>query len=433
MTSAPFTLTSLDRNYLHMASARCPMHWSLLVEMAPSGDRLTAAALRDRVRSRARRYPMFGANLYERRFRGPRVEAAEDWDPGGNVVTAAVTDPIGLRRWVAANLEVPLPPTRPRWQVALVDVASTRCQYLVVSADHCIADGLASAGFAALVADEESDGLGQFERFLTTERFTMPSIDAATAKASIRGLGRTWIEGGLARRRRWPALSRASGRAVEYFSVPTSRLRELTRATDTTTLEYILAAVGVALGDVRARYAPRADRVRVTMPMTLDPALRHTGNAVGLAFLAVPLGEPRIDVQAAAARRRVARITATRSEFALPWLSGGERLVPWTIQRAVSRGFYRLLRPDVAVGVTPGYARTRSVLGQAVSRIYPFTPLAGYSAAVSVLTLGRETTFGIISDRFAVPGCETALATGLDRIIANHHAELSTHPLRPTG
>ena len=53
MTSAPFTLTSLALNYLHMASARGPIHWSLLVEMAPSGDRLTAAALRERTRSRS--------------------------------------------------------------------------------------------------------------------------------------------------------------------------------------------------------------------------------------------------------------------------------------------------------------------------------------------------------------------------------------------
>ena len=433
MTGAPFTLTSLDRNYLHMASPRCPMHWSLLIEMAPGSHRLDAETLRERVRSRVRRYPDIRGEAAHSAASRSRVEAAEDWDPAENVVTATVTDPIGLRRWVAANLEVPLPATRPRWQLALVDVASTRCQHLVVSADHCIADGLASAGFAALVADEESDGLGQFERFLTTDRFTMPSVDTATARASLGGMGRSWIEAGLARRRRWPALSRASGRAIEYFSVPTSRLRELTRATDTTTLEYVVAAVGVALGDVHARYAPRADRVRVTVPMTLDPALHHTGNAVGLAFLAVPLDEPRIDIQAAAARRGVARITTTRSELALPWLSGGERLVPWPIQRAISRGFYRLLRPDVAVGVTPGYARTRSVLGQPVSQIYPFTPLAGYSAAVSVLTLGRETTFGIISDRFAVPGCETALATNLDRIIANHHAELSRHRLRPTG
>ena len=108
-------------------------------------------------------------------------------------------------------------------------------------------------------------------------------------------------------------------------------------------------------------------------------------------------------------------------ELALPAIAGRSRLLPWPAQRLASIGAMRLLHPDIILGVNPGFSSARSVFGNRISRVYPFSPLNYASIAISALRLGSLTSFGIVSDPVALPGYLPRLTEYLRHTIDDPH------------
>jgi diacylglycerol O-acyltransferase / wax synthase len=420
---APFKLSPIDENYLHMASANQPMHVCLLLELSAHGDPLTLNALRARIRERAFRFDIFQSVIRHGTMRKPKVQIAEGWDPATNVTETTVHDHRGLRQWVAQHMDVPLTDTTPRWRVTLVHVSEPARQFIVVSIDHCLADAVAAPGFLALLLDSEGPGLDQ-PRFLTAERFPQPKVPLSAARSALSALGRSWYQGRTPGR--WPSIASTSRRAVDTFSIPTQVLRDLTRATHTSTTEYLLAVLGQALSNLRADYAPEAHSARILLSVTLDPSFRHTGNAEGLALVNVPLGVADLDARIRSSQDEVNNVAQCRPELALPALSPGQKILPWALRRAISKGVFGLIRPDVALSITPAFLRSRTILGKDVMRVFPVAPLTVFSVVVATYTVGDDVTFGITSDDAALPDGGRRLAAELQQLFYDHDSRVAT-------
>ena len=416
-------LTDLDKNFLHIETRRRPMHWAVLFDLENSGGPISIDQLRGRIRERALAYDIFQLGISRGKWRKPLVGRASETELADNVDQVFVGTDSDATVWVSRLMGRPLTGSRPRWRIWLLNQERPKRQRIAVCAHHVLADGMAAAGFSALFADGSPEELRHFERFLTADRFELGPIDKSDAKRAIRSFRTSWYEGSA--RPRWPRLT-SGRREVGYLSVPTVELLRMATQCSASVSEYILACVGVALNACPpdGRGLPR--KVRTLVPVTLDPGLHHTGNAVGLTFLNIPGSTSGFDDHLAECRQQMGAVAKYQPELALPAIAGQSRLLPWPAQRLASIGTMRLLRPDIILGVNPGFSSARSVFGNRISRVYPFSPLNYASMAISVLVLGGVTTFGIVSDPAALPGYLPRLIGCLRNTIADPHQSNAT-------
>lgn len=426
MTSAPtgdadlsvvgpeaLTFTTIDRNYLHMQSPGQPMQWTLVFELDPL-RRIDLEVLRRRVGQRAQQYELFRTVVTGGSVRKQRAIRVERIEVSHHVVEHVVDGTAGLWTLIAQGMAAALDARRPPWRVNLITDQHDGRQHLVIMAHHCLADGVAAAGFAALVVDTDDEAaVGQFERFLTSPRFVPPATGVAQGLKSTHSFYRSWREG---QGSRWPSLTPGSGREAYGLSIPTAQIRRASARAGASTGEYLMAAMAAGT----ARIASAGDSssvVRAMVPISLDPNVRHTGNAAALALVNIPVAAPSLNAQLDSVRAQFGAIAEQRPELALPWLSQGESVVPWFGQRLLARGGMRLIQPDVCLGVSPAFTRLRSVCESEVRKVYPFTPLAGYSLAASALVLGLEVSIGIVADSESRPGYAQALGMELEMLL----------------
>jgi diacylglycerol O-acyltransferase len=416
-------LTNLDHDFLHIETRRRPMHWAVLLDLENSGDPISIDHLRDRVRERALAYDAFQLGISRGKWRKPLVGRASETELADNVDQVFVGTDSDATAWVSRLMGCPLTGSRPRWRIWLLNQERPKRQRIVLCAHHVLADGIAAAGFGALFADGTAQDLQHFERFLTADRFELGPIDKSDAKCAIRSFRTSWHEGSA--RPRWPRLS-SGRRQVGYLSVPTVELRRMATKRSASVREYILACVGVALNACPPDGRGLPSKVRTLIPATLDPRLHHTGNATGFAFVNIPGATSGFDDHLAECRQQMEAVAEHRPELALPAITQQSRLLPWPAQRLASIGTMRWLHPDIDVGVNPGFSSARSVFGNQISRVYPFSPLVYTSMAISVLLLGDATSFGIVSDPAALPGYLPRLIGCLRNTIDDPHQRNAT-------
>jgi diacylglycerol O-acyltransferase len=416
-------LTNLDHDFLHIETRQRPMHWAVLFDLEDSGEQISIDQLRGRVRERALAYDAFQLGISRGKWRKPIVGRASETELADNVDQVFLGTDSDATAWISRLMSRPLTGSRPRWRISLLNEERPRRQRIVVCAHHVLADGIAAAGFGALFADGSPEELRHFERFLTADRVELGPIDKSDAKRAIRSFRTSWHEGSA--RPRWPKLS-SGRREVGYLSVPTVELSRMATQCSASVREYILACVGVALNACPpdGRGLPR--RIRTLIPVTLDPRLQHTGNATGFAFLNIPGSTSNFDDHLADSRQQMKAVAQDRPELALPAIAGQSRLLPWPAQRLASIATMRLLHPDIDVGVNPGFSSARSVFGNPISRVYPFSPLAYTSMAISVLVLGGVTSFGIVTDPAVLPGYLPRLIGCLRNTIDDPHQSHAT-------
>ena len=416
-------LTDFDNEFLHIESMRRPMHWAVLFDVEDSGDPISIDQLRDRIRERALAYDVFQLCFSRGKWRKPLVRRASETELADNVDQVFVGTDSDATAWISQLMSRPLTGSGPRWRISLLNQERPKRQRIVVCAHHSLADGIAAAGFGALFADGSPEELRHFERFLTADRFELGPIDKSEAKRAIRFLRTSWHEGSA--RPRWPRATSGT-HEVGYLSVPTVELMRMASRHSASVVEYILSCVGVALNECPpdGRGLPR--KVRTLVPVTMDPRLQHTGNAVGLALLNISGSTSNFDDHLADCRRQVEAVAKHRPELALPALAEQSRLLPWPAKRLGSIGTMRLLHPDIVVGINPGFTSARTVFGNRISRVYPFSTLTFSSMAISALVLGGVTTFGIVSDPAALPGYLPGLIGCLRNTIADPHQSNAT-------
>ncbi|AFU03179.1 wax ester/triacylglycerol synthase domain-containing protein [Nocardia brasiliensis] len=401
-------LTELDCVHLRLDSAGHPMHWLLALRLAP-GASIAVDRLRARVAERAGAHALYQLCLPERPRRRPVFVAAAD--PAVRVRHAAVPDHSGLLRVIEQRMATALPRSVPPWDITLVDEADRGGQTVLLRVHHCLSDGLAAPGFAALVVD--TDTAHDYERFVTAQRF--PFKRALTWRTCTE-VPRQYRAARPLRRagRVLPFPPADCARRVAEFSIPIRTLRQHAADALGSSTEYLLAAAAAAYRQV----IPGTDRggLRVMVPVTLDAAARHTGNATVSAFLAVDPAGPGMADQVRAVRERLAAVDPVDQGRALASAGVDLQYLPW---RAQTRLMARMVRDTcrLSVSVTPGFAMRRTVFGHDVDATVPFSPLMADELMVTALILRDRLTVGVVSDPRVLPGAVSDFAESLRALL----------------
>lgn len=419
--STPSTeLTPPDHTYLYMDTPSRPMHWAMVLELG-EGAALSLDAIRERVRERAARYELFRMGIREGRWRAPEVVIADQIDVAQHVTAAVYDDDRDLERKISELLGTHLPRVQPFWQITLfspnAESRSGSGQFVLLRVHHSISDGIAGAAFAALLADGSPDELAEFDRFATSPRFRVAEVEATAlkdAKASFNAQHAAAKTG-----RGWPRLTKSGRREHALYSESTRTLRRTAKKYGASVQELIVAAIGAAVSSLPPSTAKAVtENIRVTLPVTLDPEFRHTGNAVSVSLLNLPGNQPDLTAQINCAHEQLTLIAQTRPELALAAADNLPRM-PWPIQRAIVNASMAHMSPDIHIGVNPGFSRVRSVLGADIAGLTALSPLAGYSFSVTALILGTRTTFGIVTDAQALPGYATDFVSRFQQVLAD--------------
>ncbi|MCX5041648.1 WS/DGAT domain-containing protein [Aldersonia sp. NBC_00410] len=408
-------MTDLDMQFLRLERRAQPMHWAITFELDEHADHLSLGELRTRVRERSAASHRFDILVPDRGWRRPvpsTMAADSDVD---QVEAVLVDDHAALQVLLGRMLSRQLDRTRPLWRVTLVTVEETGRQYIVLRGHHSMADAISAGGFAWLFADSDVNS-SQFSRFLDSSHYEVPPIGVRATARSLTGLGRSWREGAASGR--LPKVSRTGERRARIIKIPTVQFRACARAHSASLMELLCASVGAALS--RNQFDPKhpVSLFRTTIPVTLDPELRHVGNAVSMAMLNIRGDEPDLAKQFVHVRTQLESAKRDRTELATYQLSRTPRL-PWPVERFLTRGYFAALRPDIDVTLSPAFSNTSSALGRKVSAVYPLGPLMGYPLAINALVLGDTVAVGITADATSLHGYEQVIGTAiLDLIMA---------------
>ncbi|MGJ0120141.1 wax ester/triacylglycerol synthase domain-containing protein [Williamsia sp. MIQD14] len=403
-----------DFTYLHMDTPARPMHWSMVLEIAGGDAPVGIDEIRDRVRSRVARYDVFGVGVRGGRWRRPDivVTPADAIDIDHHVVATEVADAAARDRMIAELCATHLRRPDPFWHITLMTVAESGEQLLVLRVHHSLSDGLAGAAFAALLADGTPEQLAEFDRFGAGPRFRVGDVDPDVLADARAAHDEQWKAGRSGRG--WPALTRSGRREIATVSVSTRDLRRAAKRHEATVHEFVLGAVGRTLS-AHPPTATGPENIRVTLPATLDPTFRHTGNAVSVTLLNLAGDDTDLDRQIARSREQLSLIETRRAALALA--ATGHPSPPWPVMRAIVGASMSRMAPDIHIGVNPGFSRVRSVLGRRIVSLTPLSPLGGYSFSVTSLVLGDRTTFGIVTDPQALPGYAARFAAAFDELL----------------
>lgn len=416
MTS-PTELAPPDYTYLALETRSAPMHWAMVLELAPGGAHLTIDEVRARVRERTGLFDLFRVGVPASRWRRPAAVLAGSVDVDTQVAQAEFDDLADLHRQLAELHRTALPRPEPLWHITLFTPRGDGAQYVLLRVHHGLSDGIAGAAFAALLADGTPEELTEFERFATSPRYRIPAIEPEQLKQSKAAFDEQWKAGQQGRA--WPALTRSGRRDIALTGISTRDLRRAARRHDATVHEFVLAAVGRTLSTAPPATATgSAENLRVTLPVTHDQAFRHTGNAVLVSLLNLPGAATDLGRQLERCRAELTTIEQRRPELALA-ATDAIPAVPWPLQRAIAGASMKRMSPDIHIGINPGFSRIRSVLGRAIAALTPISPLVGYSFSVTCLILGTRTSFGIVTDPAALgDGYAAAFAENFDRVLS---------------
>ncbi|GAC70647.1 wax ester/triacylglycerol synthase domain-containing protein [Gordonia soli] len=404
-----------DFTYLHTDTDSSPGHWSIVLELADGAEPLTLGAVRDRVRERVSLFDLFRIGVAGGRETPPEIVVADAVDVDRHVTELRFTDRADLYRQIAAELETALPRPDPFWRITLL-TSDDAGQFVLLKVHHCVSDGIAGAAFAALLADGSPEELSEFERFATSPRFRVGEVDPDTLASSRAAFEEQWAAGEI--ERTWPKLTSSGRREMALFSASTRDLRRAAKNHGASVHEFLLGAIGRSLSLAPPNPDASASEIlRVTLPVTLDPAFRHTGNAVAIALLNLAGNETDLDRQIERARAELATIESKNIELALA--AGDDVLqIPWADMRSIVGESMARMSPDIHIGINPGFSRVRSVLGVPIAELTPVSPLVGYSFSVTCLILGKSTSFGIAVDAEALPGYADTFVEQFARVLA---------------
>ncbi|WP_018180268.1 wax ester/triacylglycerol synthase domain-containing protein [Jongsikchunia kroppenstedtii] len=405
-----------DFTYLHTDTDSAPAHWAMVLELGDEGSPLTLDAIRERVGARVGLFDLFRIGVYGGRDTEPEIVVAETVDLEAHVTEQTVEDQAALMSAIADALSEPLPRPRPFWTITLFTVAASGKQSLLLKVHHSLSDGIAGAAFAALLADGSADDLAEFERFATSPRFRVGVVDDDQLARSRAAFEEQWAAGSAGRG--WPALTGSGRRDIALHSASTKELRRAARRHGASVHEFLIGAIGrtVSIAPPESD-GPQSENIRVTLPVTLDSAFRHTGNAVAISLLNLPGSEADFDAQIERARAELKLIEEQRLELALAAVDDAPP-VPWAQMREIVGASMERMSPDIHIGINPGFSRVRSVLGHSMADLTAISPLIGYSFSITGLILGGRSSFGIVADAAALPGYPARFAKAFAEVLA---------------
>jgi len=356
-------------------------------------------------------------------------------------------DKVELQALVAELASQPLDPTRPLWQMHLVEnyhgVSGER-QALIVRIHHCIADGIALIGVLLSMAEADARGTPVRDHPVTAESGPVEGatrwealLRPATA-AVVRAID--WsasAAGGVARRAadalQVPERAADAARLALRFArdavditfmksdsktrfkgkpgiaksvawtepLPLDEVKCISRALGCSINDVLLASVAGALRAYLVEHGDAVDgfELRAMVPVNLRPAgnAHQLGNRFGLVPLLLPVGIENPLLRLAEVRRRMATLKTSFQPLLAMGLLGVVGFAPQFVQNQTLNLFSS--KATAVMTNVPGPSEALYMAGARMSQAMFWVPQSGsIGMGVSILTYGGGVQFGLITD-----------------------------------
>jgi len=429
-----------------------------LLDPVPGWDRLLAAhewasRMVPRMRQRVAE-PLFGVGT-------PTWVTVSELDLSRHVHRVALPAPGSMRQLLDVVQDfaaAPFDRSRPLWEALLVEgLADGRAGY-VVKSHHSVTDGLGAVQLITRLHSRTPEhdpgrpepplpGPADASRFRLLTGQLAGAARAAPAEALRQGIGlagslaRPWetasrAAGQVAGAARWlgtatgPAragsallASRGGGWHFELIDVPLADLKAGAKAAGGSLNDGLLAAVIGGFRRYHERHGATAGRLTVGFPISLrtqdDP---QGGNRFTGARFTADLAEADPAARIATVRQFVltARAASAARADAVPAALGP--VLGWLPPPVIAAVSGRLTSTnDVQVSNVPGVPYPVYIAGSRITHMYPFGPLPGCAAMITLISHNEECCIGTNTDTAAVTdpaGLIEDLRAGLDEVIA---------------
>jgi diacylglycerol O-acyltransferase / wax synthase len=438
-------LASVDVAWLHMDEPTNPM----VITIAMFFDApLDYQQLRTRVEERLLAFDRFRQRVVTWRGGTPH------WEPDPRFALKAHLHRLGLpgaggdeelRELLGDLISSPLDPTRPLWQLYLVDHYGAGC-VVVVRIHHCLADGMALLQIfnefldqpispAAPAAEALAAAPGPidqaFEALGAAVRSTEQALQEGWGWISHpeRALG--LLGGGAAVLSKLALMGpdapsilkgKLSGikRAAWSEPSPLSEIKAVGRVLGGTVNDVILTAVSGALRRyMDARAAPISTRgLRAMVPVNLLPpgARADGGNHFGLVYVTLPVGTDDPVERMARLRREMDSIKASPEAYVAYGLLNVLGVVPVDIEHTLRDALSSMA--SMVFTNMPGPRAANALVGQPIGRAMFWVPESGnLGLGISILSYAGSVQVGIVTDVNIIPDPE-ALGVAVDEEFA---------------
>ncbi len=346
-------------------------------------------------------------------------------------------DDAALREMLSALISMPLDPSRPLWQLYLVERYGEGCA-LVLRVHHCLADGVAlvqvfnslvdSAPTTALapvhttrpagLLDYAFDGLGTMIRStdaLLTEGlklFSNPERAINLLSGGVAVLSKLALLGPDA-----PSIFKGplsvTKRVAWSKPVPLATVKAISRVLGGTVNDVILTAVAGALRRyLLARGEPVSTHgVRAMVPVNLLPpgAKSDGGNHFGLVYVTLPLAVEDQVERMAQLHHEMAAIKASPEAHISYSFVGMLGAMPVGIERTLVDALCRMA--TLVVTNVPGPRKPNTLAGKPVRRVMFWVPeAAGIGMGVSIFSYAGGVQVGVLVDVTLIPDPEVISA-----------------------
>ena len=428
-----------------------------LLDPAPDWDRLLAAhewasRMVPRMRQRVVE-PVFAVGT-------PTWVTAGDLDLSWHVHRVRLPAPGSLRQLLDVVQEfaaAPFDRDRPLWQALLVEgLAGGRAGYAVKS-HHSVTDGLGAVQLMMRLHSRsaEHDPHRPEPAVPAASEASRAALLATQVAGAVRSTPTTVLREGAgllgALARPFDSASRVAGRAVgaarwagqtaagpsgsallarrgggwhfDVIDVPLADLKAGAKAAGGSVNDGLLAAVIGGFRRYHERYDAPVDRLTVGFPISLrtedDP---QGGNRFTGARFAAPMAERDPAARIAAVRQFVlnARAASAAAADTVPAaLAPALGLLPAPVIGIVSG--WLTSTNDVQVSAIPGVPYPVYIAGSRITHMYPFGPLPGCAAMITLVSLDGECCIGINTDTSAIAdpgGLADDLRAGVAEVVA---------------
>ncbi|MGZ6255891.1 MAG: wax ester/triacylglycerol synthase family O-acyltransferase [Candidatus Limnocylindria bacterium] len=450
-------MASADAAWLHMDQ---PTNLMVVNGVLWFDEPLDLERLRATIRERlVERFPRFRQRVVEPRLGVgvPAWEDHEDFDLDLHLHHLALPEPgdrAALERLASELVVAPLDPTRPLWDMYLVDGYGSGSA-LIARMHHCIADGIALARVLLSLTDEDLDaGLAPTaeagESRGIVSRLTAPAAGAAQLA------GAAWHEGlELVTHPRAKVSARvtdaaASGQALAKLlltppdthttlkgrpgvrrrlawsdDVSLDEVKRLGHATGTTVNDVLVTAMAGALRHYLMRHNSLVDEIRVMVPFNLrpldQPLPRELGNRFGLVELDLPVGIGNRRERLAEVHRRMNEIKHSPEGVVSYGILGAVGRTPRAVERRLVGA---LSRVETAVLTNvPGPRQPVYLAGTRVVGVLAWVPTGGsIGIGISIFSydgrviVGLQTAASLVPDPDAIVRAFLAELRALERL-----------------
>ena len=451
--SRPSALSPLESGFLHIESARTPMHMGTLgiFEGPPLRDgrgRLRLEDIRHRIEERLDLVPKLRRRIQRPLLPGAPPVWADDphFDIAHHVELRRLSRPGSVGQlWEECNrlLGQPLHREWPLWHFCIIDGLADRQVAVVARIHHALADGVAGVEMATLLFDIGTETVpaptanGQTKTWCPE---APPSLGTRAVQDldRLNAIGCRWMERGR-RAIRHPlrtgqdaarlggafatlagsgllrpatSLNRAIGseRLGLGMRVPLHNLRTTAHALDVTLNDIVLTAVGGGVARLlEQRGEVRPADIQVLVPVGLDPDHRESlDNRVSAWLVRVPLGPADPFERLHSVSRSSGRARVHQEELAAEAVLDLVAAAPQPIIGCVAILVNHQPLFNLVVTNVPGPSDPLHLLGAAMVEGYPFVPLAGnLTFGIAAMSYDNYLSFGILADLLTCPDAST--------------------------